>query len=281
MQFQHLVDAYISDRSPVVVDGGKGITRSIRDLKRAWADRDINIIGQIDFDDRASYITSRGAKLGTARQELNIARAALNYGARQGYRGPVPKLQLPATTPTKMRILTESEAALLVRYALDPEILNFIVIGLITGARIAAISELTWRNVDFERGVIDFRSQRPYAERQKGRPVFPMTSELSKHLASYRELTQPAPETRVCRWGPMKCYCSFRQTVARAKLGIDVTPNTLRHTAAVNMIRTGPVIFASRALGHRNLATTEAIYSHVLSEELRPAAIALNELLTL
>lgn len=279
MHFETLVDEYIAERSPVVVDGARSLVRGLRRIRREWSSVDINRIGQIEFDQRAEQLLAIGAKHGTVRQELNLARAVLNFGARRGLRSPVPRLQLPASTPTLTRTLSVSEANRLVQSAVDAEILNFIAIALSTGARIAAIAELTWRQIDFEKGEINFHSNHPRAERQKGRPISPMTPVLAQHLSGYHDMAKPGLDTRVCLWGPMKCYFSFMRTAARAGLGSDVTPNTLRHTAAANMIRAGPMIFASRALGHRNLSTTELVYSHIISDDLRPAALALNKLL--
>jgi hypothetical protein len=50
----------------------------------------------------------------------------------------------------------------------DPRIRLFLPIGLATGARLAAILELTWHRVDLEQRIIDLRSPHPLAPQAPG-----------------------------------------------------------------------------------------------------------------
>ncbi|TMV85537.1 hypothetical protein FGG78_20735 [Thioclava sp. BHET1] len=57
----------------------------------------------------------------------------------------------------------------------------------------------------------------------------------------------------------------------------DVTPHTLRHTAAVHMAAAGvPMEKISQYLGHSNTATTERVYARFAPDHLRDAADALD-----
>lgn len=90
--------------------------------------------------------------------------------------------------------------------------------------------------------------------------------------------------TAAMRCGPatasiLASWWNFRKAVKRAGLGSDVTPHALRHTAASIMVKSVPLIHASKMLGHSNTKITEAVYVHLLADDLRSAADATAALL--
>jgi len=60
-----------------------------------------------------------------------------------------------------------------------------------------------------------------------------------------------------------------RKYVLQAKLSVDATPHTLRHSMATDLLREGADIRSvQEILGHKNIATTQ-IYTHVTNARLR------------
>ena len=279
MQVPELIERYVASRTDVLVDGGVALRWAFNGMADAWADFSIDEIGQADFDRRAADLSDAGKKPNTIRQELALLRAALKFGARQGFRRQVEQLTLPATVQPRYVELTPEEAAILLRAAPDVETRCFIAIALMTGARRAAICELTWDRVDLRARILDFHMPHARQERRKGRALVPITEHLADYLAAYRSLQVRRPDERVCRWGPQIFYQKVVETGKRAGFDHQVTPSTLRHTAAVRMIRAAPLVYASRALGHLSVAATEAVYRQSMAETLRPAAQTLNQLL--
>jgi integrase len=147
---------------------------------------------------------------------------------------------------------------------------------------------MTWERVDLENGIIDLNSPHPRASRRKSRAVVPIPDAVCDLLKQrWFALGGKEPTTRTA--APLSKYPVVNLTrnslfhrfhVARKRAGIGegVTPFTLRHTAATMMIRSAPLIFASRMLGHRSVNITEKVYVHLTAEDLRPAAAALDAL---
>jgi len=158
----------------------------------------------------------------------------------------------------------------------DDKLLLFIAIGICTGARRQAIVDLTWDRVDLVGLRIDFRQPHPRARRRKGRAVVPIPVKLAEFLSLFRPASGSGlviGVTGVAIWH------RFRKAVIAAGLGPDVTPHILRHTAATEMVRSVPILLASRMLGHSSTRITESFYAHTRSDDLRPAAEALGSLL--
>ena len=189
-----------------------------------------------------AYVRHRAKAPATAARELRVLSAAVNYCMKEGYLTSTPRVTLPAAPVTKERWLTRHEAAKLLWAARRMRHLRtFILIGLYTGTRSAAILGLRWMPnttggwVDLEAGLL-FRGAQGRLETNKRVPTCPLPAKLVAHLRRARRHSvdhviewDGEPVARLTR--------SWRTAREAAGLGNDVTPHTLRHTAVTWLLQ--------------------------------------------
>lgn len=213
---------------------------------------------------RAYYEGGRPVAATTKARELTVLRAALNYALAEEWLESVPKVPVTPPLPPKERWLTRQEAARLL-YAARGErrrhLALFIRLALYTGARSAAILGLKWAQVDLKRGRIDYNppGRRPT---QKKRPVVAIGPRLSAALQRVRRVTTGPFVIEYGGEGLERIKGAFRRAAQDAKLE-DVTPHTLRHTAATWMAQAGlPLPMIAGVLGQSITRTTERYIKH-------------------
>lgn len=278
------------------------IAYAIEALIPFWGNR---FVADIREGTCRSYCEYRDVSAGTTRRELTTLRAAVNYDYRGGRLTATVPVWLPSRPASKDRWLTRQDAGALLRAAKKRQrgrlhLPLFILIGLYTGARKEAILSLRWPQVDFERGLIDFHP--PGRERTgKGRPIIPIPRRLLTFLRLARKRGhelgyviqfngRPVGDVKkafaraVAEAGFVLGYKPAKGSLGRADGPVtwitpivDVTPHTLRHTAASRMVQKG-VSFAkvARYLGHKDSRTTEQTYAHHAPDYLEEAQRAFD-----
>lgn len=217
-----------------------------------------------------------GVAPATVDRELVVLRAAINWAHANGRLTAPAKVETGPERPARDRWLTVSEAARLLRAARHspPHILLFTALALYTGARHAAIVDLTWDRVDLRAGTIRYL---PIGRTQtaKQRPTVPIPRPLAILL---RQARADATNPYVITWcgRPVEtCRTGFRTAAARAGLE-GVTPHVLRHTAGTWMAQRGVDPWQiSGFLGHSEARTT-ALYKHHSPEFLDQAKAAME-----
>jgi integrase len=228
------------------------------------------------------YVAERrlkGLKQGTIWTELGDLQIVLNWAAKRDHIAKPPRLERPSKPSPRDRYLTRDEAKLLIASATCPHVKLAIILMLSTAARVGAILELTWKRVDFVRGVVVLRVDEEGTDgnvRRKGRAIVPMTSSAR---AALLEAHKGALSDHVIEYDaePVKSIKrSFAATVERSGLK-DVTPHVLRHTAAVWMAEAGrPMAEIAQYLGHEDSRITERVYARFSPDHLRQTASALE-----
>lgn len=176
---------------------------------------------------------------GTVRRELQVLQAAVNHCAREVHLTATRSVHMPAAADSKQRALTRSEAARLLwaaRKRGDRHVMRFVLIGLYTGTRSAAILSLRldrphigggW--FDLEKGVLH-RKGAAERETNKRRPAARLPRQLLAHARRWRAMGDVwAVHWQDARVG--KVDAAFRRCAEDAKLGWRPTPHTLKHTA--------------------------------------------------
>ncbi len=268
-----VVKLYIKDRE---IDG-----KSIEKQKFSWKALE-PFFGHLLPDDVEKELCDlyrdhrkkMGRKEGTIWTELSVLRAALNWAVKRRKIKRAPFIWLPDQPRAKERHLTREEADQFLAQIHMPHLKLFVNLALATAARAGALFELKWAKVDFQRRQIDLRAEG--AESNKRRAIVPINDTL---LAALQEAQRGALTPFVVEWAGTRIHTvkgAFQRACERCGWD-DVTPHTLRHTAAVWMAEAGvPMSVISQYLGHTSTAVTEKTYARYSPTYLKTAAAALE-----
>jgi integrase len=130
-------------------------------------------------------IAMRNRSTGTARRELGVLRAAINYAYRNGRITRAVSVDLPERPEPRDRWLTRVEAARLVKAARTPQgrlyMPLFVLIAIYTGRRKEAILSLRWPQIDLKARTINFEiGSRKRTNKRRG--IIPVPPRLLPHL---------------------------------------------------------------------------------------------------
>jgi integrase len=228
---------------------------------------------QITVETCRAYTKRRraaGKHDGTIWTELGHLRTVLRWA----YGDRAPRIERPAKPAPRERYLTHAEIDRLLAAPMAHHIKLAILLMLSTAGRVSAILELTWDRVDLERGQINLRTSETGP--RKGRAIVPINDGLRAALTHAR---QAAMSPYVIEWAGGKVERikkGFAAAVKAAGLE-DVSPHTLRHTAAVHMVEAGiPMDEVAQYLGHTSTAVTFRVYGRYSPTHLRRAAAVLD-----
>lgn len=240
---------YVDGHGPEVV-ARKRLLAALKPLVRFWGHLPVSSI--TDQFCRA-YVERRvtdGCVPNTARRELSVLQAAVNYCARKALLTASRSVLLPPAPDSHQRAMTRDEAAALLRAARrlgHKHVARFVLIALYTGTRKEAILGLRldvahtdggW--MDLKRGVLHRRAQ-GQQETNKRRPAARLPRQLWGHAKRWRAMGDTwAVSYREQRIGNLDY--AFDRSVEAADLGWRPTPHTLKHTAITWAIASGASI---------------------------------------
>lgn len=215
----------------------------------------------------ARYVRERKVAAGTARRELGVLQAAINFMVKDGRLTRPVDVALPAKPPPRDRFLTVQEAAMLLNAARGMSRARghlplFILLGLYTGARKEAILSLRWPQVDMERGRINF-AKPGEARTNKRRAHIPIPRKLMTflRLAWIRRSGDLGTVLHIGGKPIQNIGKSFREAARKAGLS-GVTPHTLRHTCGTWLAQDGVPIWEIAGWLAQDPDTTARIYAH-------------------
>lgn len=256
---------------------GKRLARDItrRDLERLQADV---LAGKTAKDERTR---KRGRAIirggpGAAGATIRSMSAMLSWAVQQEIIPHNPSIGVKKiTTRKRERYLTTTEAQHLletIRELADageiPESHGAILrLLLFTGARKSEILNLTWGEVDLERG----RIQLPWHRSKTGEKMIPLNSAALREIMR-RPRTSPYVFPAARGEGPtVGLYKTWSQLREAAKLqGVRI--HDLRHSFASFAAADGASLYLiGKALGHRQATTTER-YAHLADDPVRAVA---------
>lgn len=237
------------------------------------------------------YAARRGSQT-AARRELEDLRAAIGHYRREGLCNEIPAITLPPRPPSRERWLTRDEAARLIwaawRFreahgkdirASRQHIARFILVALYTGTRSGAVCSAafgrspSFGRIDTERGVFHRRPE-SRAETKKRQPPVPLPPRLLAHMRRWERRGDLAPVTWNGR--PVeRMKRAFANVAAGAGLP-DVTPHTLRHTAATWLMQAGVDMWSAAGYLGMSVVTLTRVYGHHHPDHLRAARDAIG-----
>lgn len=176
------------------------------------------------------------------------------------------------------RELTPEQVHELLSCATSAHIRLFIILAIFTSARLQAITDLKWSQIDFDKRVIDFRIRQDVRDivskaYKKGRSVVHMADFLFTALKETHARAQTPYVLEYQGNHSNRIAAGFRAARQRAGLPEWVTPHVLRHTAATWADADGavPVETVARLLGHSDPNTTRSVYVHPEAAATKPA----------
>jgi integrase len=231
-------------------------------LSQWWGDKKV-----ADVNARTCRAYAKDSRSQTvARANLEILRAAINHWHRE--HGPlpvIPAIVMPPAHPPRERWLTRQEAARLLWAARrTPHLARMILLGIYTGSRMRTLLALEWDWIDLVRGAMRRRAPGTVEASNKRKPPVKLGRRILAHLRRWRRMDdRRCPyvchfDGRMIDWP----YVAWRTAVARAGLGADVTPHTLRHSRATWLMQANVPIW--EAAGHLGMSpqTLVRVYGH-------------------
>lgn len=242
-------------------------------------------------------LTADGAQAATVRRKLSSLRMFFRWLKRENeigfnpfesMRGPKNAKPLPKVLSSEdmVRFLSAPEAELAVMASSGKRPSPSDVYGCVrdaaffeslysTGCRIAEMTALVWRQIDFASGAVIVRGKG-----NKERLCI-LGSHALKALARLRETAgsvfagadaPDAPVFRNVRGGALasrEAERRMKKWLMASGLPMDLSPHKLRHSFATHLLDAGADLRSvQEMLGHSNLATTQ-IYTHVSVERLK------------
>jgi len=199
------------------------------------------------------------------------------WAVKKGHLTKAPYIERPTPGPARSLYLTRDQMAKFLEHCETPHVKLFATLAWTTGARAAALLDLTWDRVDFARGRIRLMEGEIDPDRpMKGRAIIPMNSSARSALIHAKE----GARTRyVIEWAGEK-VASVKKAIRRAAIASKmpwVSPHVFRHSAAVMMAENRiPMSEIAQFLGHTNTKMVTTVYAKYSPEYLAQAADALE-----
>lgn len=271
------------------------LVQTIGRLNKFWGSK---VLTDINTREAKGYVKHRqkdGGGPGGARRDLEMLRAAINHhGAENLHYGKV-SVWLPEKGEARDRWLTRSEAAAMIwaawRYRevqtihVGPDkgkkvitdrrplrhVARFLLIGCYTGTRAGAIASASKLRsigksyVDLERGMY-YRKAIGKKTTNKRQPPAPIPPRLLTHMRRWDRLGVAKEHFVEYNGKPvLSVKKAFRTVVKLAKIDTtveNVTPHTLRHTAATWLMHQGVDLWTAAGYLGMTVEVLERVYGH-------------------
>lgn len=230
------------------------------------------------------YKNDQGDSLSPLTQSYHLIamRSFLGYCSKRDIDTLTPeKIELPKTNRKQVSFLTAEEVMRIIAEPDDTSLIGLrdrAILELLfsSGLRVSELVNLNREHINLKRGEFMVRGKG-----QKDRPVF-ISPEATEWLAAYLDKRSDEAKPLFVRYSGAKTGEgeSFRITprsvqrmvsgyALKAGITKQVSPHTLRHSFATDLLMNGADIRSVQSLlGHSNIATTQ-VYTHVTDQHLK------------
>lgn len=213
-----------------------------------------------------------------ARRELEDLRSAIRYHWAEGFCTVETKVVMPEKASPRDRWLTRGEVAKLLwtAYRRSPHVARFILVALYTGSRSGVVCSAVYGKrvggayIDTAEGVLVRRGKLD-KQTKKRKPTAPLSRRLLAHLRRWERDEHGRPVISFNGEPVLRITKAFNKAVAASGLE-DVTPHTLRHTAATWLMQAGTDPWKAAGLLGMTVETLLAVYGHHHPEHQQSAA---------
>lgn len=213
---------------------------------------------------------------------------------------PADSLEVPPKGQKDVTPLTKEELQLLLDDRKDSKDYLYYILSVYSGARIGEVLGLSWDDVDLENNIIHIRHSLGLNRVKKVYELGPTKTRKPREVPISSKLLEPMRKHKLqqsiiklkrgngynsknmifCNPSgdyaqPNSIRLDFRKAIAR--IGIEATPHTLRHTFVSQMISAGVDIkIISELVGHANINITYNTYGHLMPNDTTKAIKALE-----
>lgn len=242
-------------------------TSAVSSLLGVVADKPITEFTYQDIKDWHSYMMSQKYTVGTIRNHLSRIKNLFIWANRRSLTNfPVDLIEYPKCPVVPPRFIDPEDVATLI--AVTPELRNKTIISMLyaTGLRCSELSELNRSSVDGFQVQIKGKGQKYRIGFIDERTKALLESYLQTRTDRLQPLFITCRQTRIDK--PL-IERVVKQAVQTAGFDENITPHTLRHGYATNLLRNGCNLrYIQELLGHSNIQTTQ-LYTHVLSADIK------------
>jgi len=272
-------------------DNGKKSLNRECSLFKCWikpviGDKPLSRISPLDLERIKKNMTTAGRSPRSIHYCLAVIRQTFNQAKKLSlFQGdnPVSKVKKPTVDNRRMRFLSRAEADMLLQELAETssQLHDIALVSLHCGLRAGEIFNLTWADVDFERGTLLLRDTKS----GRNRTAF-MTAAVKSMLAERKKTDGGGFVFKERRNGGRIKEVSNHFTKIVNRLGFNngitdrrdkVVFHSLRHTFASWLVEAGVDLYTVKTLlGHQTLAMTER-YSHLSQGALQQAVAKLSQ----
>lgn len=210
--------------------------------------------------------------------------ALFNYAVEYEFieRNPFHKLRLPKTQKKYPAYVNKEQLESIVKEINNETINDLVIATFYTGLRLAEVTNLKWRNVDWDNGFIKIGDSSFTTKTAETRiiPICESLKELLKNLFESNINNSEYVFTKENGYPFSSDYVSHTFTKAVKKSGSDpeIHFHSLRHSTASQLAKMNiSPTHIQKILGHKNQKTTE-IYLHLQADDLKKAMGMLDTL---
>lgn len=227
----------------------------VGDIKKEWIDE---YLRELSSKVSAQTWNSNYTKLRKAWKTLS-GKFGLDETLFDGYKHK-------AVSKTKRTALTNEEVKALLDGTKDNKDLHILFLtGIYTGLRISDCANLKWRDIDFEKKIINVTPKK--TKRYNTSVQIPLHPILEEELKTFEQTGEYVSETNARDY--VNSTLSGKLTTLFRRLGINASFHYLRHTFVSNAINSGmSPMLVQRIVGHSSIDMTDAYFHENASKML-------------